>query len=99
MNGLWLENKKLRYRNDIPIPDIEHGEALVRVRLAGICSTDLEMVRGYYPFQGVLGHEFVGDVNEAPDHPSWKGARVVGAINTSCGYCQNCKAGRIAHCD
>jgi threonine dehydrogenase-like Zn-dependent dehydrogenase len=99
MSALWPENKKLEYRNDIPVPTIENGEALVRVRLAGICSTDLELVRGYYPFLGVLGHEFIGEVINAPDKPSWNGARVVGMINTSCGLCRNCLEGRITHCD
>jgi threonine dehydrogenase-like Zn-dependent dehydrogenase len=56
-------------------------------------------MRGYYPFLGVLGHEFVGDVIDAPDKPSWNGARVVGMINTSCGLCRNCLEERITHCD
>ncbi len=99
MSALWLENKILEFRDDIIVPEIVPDEALIRVRLAGICSTDLEMIRGYYPFRGVLGHEFVGEVVDAPDDPSWNGARVVGAINTSCGSCQNCQAGRKTHCD
>lgn len=70
----------------------------MRLRLAGICSTDLEMARGYYPFTGVLGHEFVGDVVATPDDPSWLGARVVGEINVVCGQCWHCRAGRPTHC-
>ena len=64
MRAIWLENQTLSVRDDLPIPQCKDGEALVRVRLAGICNTDLEMVRGYYPFTGILGHEFVGEVVE-----------------------------------
>ncbi len=55
MNALWLENRTLRFRDDVPLP-VRADEALIRVRLAGVCGTDLEMVKGYYPFTGVLGH-------------------------------------------
>ncbi|NLZ26189.1 MAG: alcohol dehydrogenase catalytic domain-containing protein, partial [Chloroflexi bacterium] len=60
MKALWLEEKILQLRDDIPIPELNPGEALIKTQLAGICSTDLEMLKGYYPFTGVLGHEFVG---------------------------------------
>jgi threonine dehydrogenase-like Zn-dependent dehydrogenase len=70
---------------------------MIRVRLAGICSTDLEMVKGYYPFTGVLGHEFVGEVVESPD-ADLKGVRVVGEINTVCGECAPCRRGNSTHC-
>ena len=70
---------------DIPRPN-KPGEALIRVRLAGICGTDLELVRGYYPFTGVPGHEFVGEVVESPV-TSWIGKRVVGEINAVCSEC------------
>lgn len=73
------------------------GEAVLRVRVAGVCATDLELVRGYMGFRGVLGHEFVADVTDAPD-PTWIGARVVGDINASCGACATCRAGRPSHC-
>jgi 2-desacetyl-2-hydroxyethyl bacteriochlorophyllide A dehydrogenase len=66
--------------------------------LSGICGTDLELARGYYPFTGIIGHEFVGDVVESPD-PAWIGARVVGEINVSCGECEACRAGRPTHCE
>jgi threonine dehydrogenase-like Zn-dependent dehydrogenase len=98
MLGLWLENNKLSLRNDIPIPTPEDGEALIKVNLAGICSTDLELVRGYYPFTGILGHEFVGEVISAPKHHEWIGKRVVGEINITCGKCDDCLAGRPTHC-
>ena len=70
------------------------GEATVRVSLAGICGTDLELVRGYYPFAGVPGHEFVGTVEAAPEAPEWVGRRVVGEINASCRSCPTCRDGR-----
>ncbi len=70
----------------------------MRIRKAGICSTDLELVKGYYPYTGILGHEFVGEVIKASD-PSWTGQRVVGEINAVCGACESCKAGRPTHCE
>jgi len=96
MRALWLEDQALSVR-DVPVPRVD-GEALVRVRLSGICGTDLELVRGYYPFAGVPGHEFVGDVVESPD-PAWIGARVVGEINAACGHCEACLACRPTHCE
>jgi len=73
------------------------GEARVRVRLAGVCATDLELVKGYMGFEGTLGHEWVGEVEDAPD-PSWVGRRVVGDINCPCGSCVMCQSGRPTHC-
>ena len=73
------------------------GEALVRVRMAGICSTDLEIARGYLGFFGTLGHEFVGEVIEA-DNRDLLGARVAGEINLSCGNCTYCTRGLGRHC-
>ncbi len=99
MNGLWLEERKVTYRTDLPMPEVQPGMALIRLRLAGICSTDLEMRRGYYPFIGVPGHEFVGEVVEAPGNETWIGKRVVGEINIVCGECPTCKAGRLHHCE
>jgi threonine dehydrogenase-like Zn-dependent dehydrogenase len=99
MKGLWLEDGLVSYREEIPVPDIPAGEAMVRLRLAGICTTDLELVRGYYPFTGVLGHEFVGEVIEAPGADSLVSRRVVGEINSTCGSCVNCLAGRPTHCE
>lgn len=98
MKALWLEDNALSFRDDIPIPVPTEGDALVRLLLAGVCSTDLELVRGYYPYTGIPGHEFVGEVMEAPGHPEWKGQRVVGEINLACGECQACLAGRQTHC-
>lgn len=69
----------------------------MRVRLAGVCATDLEICRGYMGFTGVLGHEFVGEV-EACDDPAWVGERVAGDINLACGACSECKVGLDRHC-
>ena len=99
MRGLWLENERVRFRDDVPDPQPAPGEALVRVRLAGVCNTDLEMVKGYYPFTGVPGHEFVGEVERADGAPEWIGRRVVGEINAVCGSCAACVAGRRSHCE
>jgi threonine dehydrogenase-like Zn-dependent dehydrogenase len=99
MQATWLENQTVTLRNDVPIPSAPGGEALVRVRLAGVCATDLELMRGYYPFTGILGHEFVGDVVESTDAPGWGGQRVVGEINAACGECAACRAGRPTHCE
>jgi threonine dehydrogenase-like Zn-dependent dehydrogenase len=99
MRALWLEAQSLRLRDDAPPPARPPGEALVRVSLAGVCNTDLELVRGYYPFTGILGHEFVGRVEQSPERPEWVGRRVVGEINASCGACASCRAGRPTHCE
>ncbi|MBF0423107.1 MAG: alcohol dehydrogenase catalytic domain-containing protein [Magnetococcales bacterium] len=72
-------------------------EALIRVRMAGICATDREILKGYGQFRGVLGHEFVGVVEESPD-PGWIGRRVVGEINCPCHACAVCQRGDGIHC-
>ncbi|HFQ94060.1 MAG TPA: Zn-dependent alcohol dehydrogenase [Anaerolineae bacterium] len=98
MNGLYLANGELSYRPDLPQPQPDPDEALVRVTLAGICGTDLEMVKGYVPgFQGVLGHEFVGVVEESSD-AAWHGRRVVAGINIGCNKCQVCRREGPEHC-
>jgi threonine dehydrogenase-like Zn-dependent dehydrogenase len=81
-SGLSLEHGR-------PEPEPAADEVLVRVRLAGICNTDLEIVRGYMGYQGVPGHEFVGEVD---------GQRVVGEINAACGRCGFCRDGLGRHC-
>src|SRR5512136_948337 len=98
MRALYLD-KTLAVRENYPLPSPPPGEALVRVRLAGVCNTDLELVRGYYPYAGVPGHEFVGVVEEAAGAAEWVGRRVVGEINAACGDCPTCRAGRPTHCE
>jgi threonine dehydrogenase-like Zn-dependent dehydrogenase len=96
MKGIWLENQHLQLRTDLPTPTPPEGEALVKVLRAGICNTDLELIRGYYPYRGILGHEFVGVVAEGPEH--LVNQRVVGEINASCGECLFCRRGEPTHC-
>jgi alcohol dehydrogenase len=79
-----------------PQPTPATDEALIRMHLGGICNTDLELLRGYKRFSGVLGHEFVGEVVEGP--PEWAGKRVVGEINVSCGECDLCRQGVPTQC-
>jgi alcohol dehydrogenase len=100
MRALVL-NDGVNLISDYPSPaqsPLPAGEALIRVRQAGICNTDLELTRGYASFQGVLGHEFVGVVEKCPSDPAWVGQRVVGEINAVCGICAECLAGRPTHC-
>jgi len=95
--------KALRYENgrlglaEVEEPRAEAGEAVVRVTLAGVCNTDLEIVRGYAGFAGTLGHEFVGVVESAAD-ATLVGRRVVGEINAGCGRCEMCAGGDARHC-
>jgi len=96
MNAIWLENNSIDLRDVAPTRNSH--EALIKIRKAGICSTDLELVKGYYPYTGILGHEFVGEVVEADD-VSWIGQRVVGEINVVCGRCEQCLNGRSTHCE
>jgi len=97
MRALLLD-KDLQIVEDYPTPEPAPGEALIRVHVAGICNTDLELVKGYRQFQGIPGHEFVGVVKQAPGAESWEGRRVVGDINAACGKCSTCEAGRPSHC-
>lgn len=83
--------------DDVQLPVVGAGEALIRVRRAGICGTDLEITRGYKGFRGIPGHEFVGDVIETAD-TSWLGKRVCGEINISCHACPECRSGLRTHC-
>jgi len=76
------------------------GEALIRPTRMGVCSTDIELCKGYMGFAGVLGHEFVGVVEDVADAADkrWIGQRVAGEINCVCGQCDMCKAGMKEHC-
>ena len=96
MRALTLENGTLALE-ELPSPVPGPGEALVRVSMAGICNTDLELARGYMSYAGVLGHELCGVV-ERCDDPSWVGKRVAGEINLACGRCATCAAGLGRHC-
>ncbi len=96
MRALVAETGRAGLR-DVPRPRPRKGYALVRVLLSGICNTDLELVRGYHGFSGVLGHEFVGRV-EAPAGSPLLGRRVVGEINLSCRRCSWCAEGLGRHC-
>ncbi len=97
MRALLL-GQELELVEDYPTPQIPPGEALIRVKLAGVCNTDLELVKGYKQFQGIPGHEFVGVVERAPGAEEWQGRRVVGEINAACGDCPTCRVGRPTHC-
>lgn len=79
------------------LPQRPEGYALLRLMVAGICNTDLELQRGYYGFAGTPGHEFVAEVVEA-DTPSLVGRRVVGEINLACACCDWCRKGMGRHC-
>jgi threonine dehydrogenase-like Zn-dependent dehydrogenase len=94
---------------DKPLPNLRRGWALIRVRLAGICNTDVEILRGYHEFHGVPGHEFVGEVVEVAGvspriRKRWLGKRVAGEINVSCSaynykpMCEFCRRGLKTHC-
>ncbi|MDE2942709.1 MAG: alcohol dehydrogenase catalytic domain-containing protein [Gemmatimonadota bacterium] len=102
MIAAWIDDGKVRVRDDLRRPPAEPGEAVIRVSMAGICGTDLELMRGYRDFSGIPGHEFVGRVEEGP--PEWVGARVVAEINVTCRsrraepLCLSCASGRPTHC-
>ncbi|MBY0275215.1 alcohol dehydrogenase catalytic domain-containing protein [Candidatus Binatia bacterium] len=96
MRALTWDGHRLRLVTDAPDPVPASGSAVVRVRLAGICSTDLQILHGYLGFRGILGHEFVGDVVAGPE--ALIGRRVVGEINFACRRCVQCLAGRHRHC-
>ncbi|MEP7189339.1 MAG: alcohol dehydrogenase catalytic domain-containing protein [Roseiflexaceae bacterium] len=92
-----LFDGQLRLANEHPEPILAPGEALIRPTLVGICNTDIEITRGYMGFRGVLGHEFVGVVQDCEDR-AWVGRRVVGEINAACRRCAVCTRGDESHC-
>ncbi len=87
----------LKFRTDYPNPIASPGESIVRVAVAGVCGTDLEIARGYMQYRGVPGHEFAGRVVESQNY-ALRGKRVVGEINAGCGRCAACAAGLARHC-
>jgi threonine dehydrogenase-like Zn-dependent dehydrogenase len=95
MRALHFDGSTARVA-DLPEPASCDESALVRVSLAGVCNTDLEILRGYMGFTGILGHEFVGLVKEGPEE--WRGQRVVGEINFACRSCPMCARGLQRHC-
>ena len=96
MQALYWDGQNLRLQQRYANPSAGDGMALVRIRLAGVCSTDLQILKGYMAFQGVPGHEFVGEVSEGP--AELIGKRVVGEINFACGTCDMCFKGLQRHC-
>src|ERR1700687_3096393 len=96
MRALVLD-RKLELRGDYPDPVASGGESIVRVSLAGICGTDLEIGRGYMQYRGVPGHEFAGRVVES-QNPALRGTLVAGEINAGCGRCAACLNGLARHC-
>jgi threonine dehydrogenase-like Zn-dependent dehydrogenase len=95
MRALYWDGSEARLVERQP-PQCESGSAVVRVSVAGVCDTDVQILRGYLGFRGVPGHEFVGTVDEGP--PDWIGERVVGEINLACGRCDFCRRGLGRHC-
>ncbi|HUF41858.1 MAG TPA: alcohol dehydrogenase catalytic domain-containing protein [Verrucomicrobiae bacterium] len=96
MRALYWDGADLRIERACPAPIVGEQTALVKVHLAGICSTDLQIFKGYMGFKGVPGHEFVGSVREGPSE--LVGKRVVGEINFGCGDCEACRRDLSRHC-
>ena len=90
-------DRNLELHRDYPDPVAPPGESIVRVSVAGVCGTDLEIARGYMQYRGVPGHEFAGRVVES-QNSSLRGKRVVGEINAGCGRCALCDSGLARHC-
>jgi len=82
--------------HDVAKPKPLENEVLIRILCSSVCNTDLEIIKGYMGFTGILGHEFVGEVVTRSGPLS--GKKVVGEINCSCGQCYLCKTGRRTHC-
>lgn len=97
MTAAWIEAGKVSVRR-LPAPRLQPGFARIRMTVAGICNTDLELKAGYYGFRGVPGHEFTGVVEACPSAPQWIGKRVVGEINLACGQCGFCAQDLGRHC-
>ena len=96
MRALYWNGQSLEVRATQPDAVVATGNAVVQVQLAGICSTDLQIFKGYMAFTGVPGHEFVGVVKDGPSN--WVGKRVVGEINFGCGKCESCQRDSRRHC-
>jgi threonine dehydrogenase-like Zn-dependent dehydrogenase len=94
MRAIVLDGDRVSMQPDRPRPEPLEDEVMVRVACAGVCETDVQLIRGYMGFSGVLGHEFVGVAEDGP----FAGRRVVGEINCNCRRCATCLAGRPTHC-
>lgn len=98
MRGLYYNGETAVYREDLEIPKRDPDRSLIKIILSAVCSTDKEVLKGYRPdFRGIMGHEFVGIVEDSDDK-SLIGKRVVGEINEVCHKCLYCKTGRPHHC-
>jgi threonine dehydrogenase-like Zn-dependent dehydrogenase len=86
----------LHLDSSVPAPELQAGQSRLKIRRAGICNTDLELIAGMYGFSGILGHEFVAEVVEGA--PEWIGRRVCGEINVGCGQCDFCQKGIVSQC-
>jgi threonine dehydrogenase-like Zn-dependent dehydrogenase len=95
MKAVYFDGEKMTFDKNYPEPD--PGEALIRINLAGICGTDLEIIQGYMKYNGILGHEFVGTVEKSANS-ELVGKRVVGEINAGCCKCDYCEKGMERHC-
>ncbi|HVU10171.1 MAG TPA: alcohol dehydrogenase catalytic domain-containing protein [Phototrophicaceae bacterium] len=95
MRALVLDGS-LSFNSRVPDPVAHGNQALLKIRTAGICNTDLELVGGYMNFSGILGHEFVAEVVSGSDE--WIGKRVVGEINVADGTCDFCQRGIPSQC-
>jgi len=96
VQALVWDGQHLRLETTYPTPQADETTAVVRVRLAGLCATDLQILQGYMGFQGIPGHEFVGEVSAGP--AELVGTRVVAEINFACGHCPVCIQGLGRHC-
>ncbi len=98
MKALYYDGRDTVLKDDYPLPVPMEHESLIRISLAAVCNTDREIMQGYKPdFTGVLGHEFVGVVEQS-SNASLVGKRVVGELNEGCGQCLYCTSGREHHC-
>ena len=101
MQALIYDGQKVQAVNHLDEPQPGKGEVVIQSHRMGVCATDLEICRGYMGFTGVLGHEFVGTVEQAngsKESRQWVGKRVVGSINCVCGQCDLCRTGLGEHC-
>jgi threonine dehydrogenase-like Zn-dependent dehydrogenase len=94
VRAIVLERDEVQVDAVRPTPAPGADEVIVRVTRAGVCETDLQLIKGYMGFRGVLGHEFVGVAESGP----YAGRRVVGEINCACWRCDTCRSGLPTHC-